>query len=248
VGIADVITFTTHKTLCGPRGAVVLTTDPQKAARIEAAIFPGEQGGPHVQKFAAMAVAFQIAASPEFCVLQQRIIHNARYFASALEREGLTLAYGGTDTHLLLVDLAAIDTPSGYPLMGEIAARILDLCGVVCNKNTIPGDTSAADARGIRMGTPWITQRGITEGQLDRLAGIIARILTSIHPFTYEGISGDLPRGKVELDQFEQAKREVDELAGELAGQVTIRLGYPFHFHDCWSRSSIPACWRVSDP
>lgn len=231
VGIADVITFTTHKTICGPRGAVILTTDPQKAGRIEAAIFPGEQGGPHVQKFAAMAVAFQIAKSPQFHILQRRIVHNARYFAQALEREGLTLAYGGTDTHLLLMDLRAIETPSGYPLMGEIAARILDLCGIVCNKNTIPGDSSAADARGIRLGTPWITQRGITESQIDRLAAIIARVLTHIHPFYYEGISGPLPRGKVELDLLEEAKGEVDELAGELAGQVSTRRGYPFHFY-----------------
>jgi glycine cleavage system T protein len=231
VGTADVITFTTHKTLCGPRGAVVLTTDPQKAARVEAAIFPGEQGGPHVQKFAAIAVAFQIAASPEFRALQQRITHNARHFASALQRDGLALAYGGTDTHLLMVDLRCIKSPSGYPLMGEIAARILDLCGIVCNKNTIPGDTSAADARGIRLGTPWITQRGITEAQIDRLSGIIARVLTNIHPFAYEGISGDLPRGKVELDLLERARKEVDELAGELAGQVTTRRGYPFHFY-----------------
>jgi len=231
VGIADVITFTTHKTICGPRGAVILTADPENAKRIEAAIFPGEQGGPHVQKFAAIAVAFQIAKSPQFRALQQRIVHNARTFAQALEREGLTLAYGGTDTHLLVVDLRAIETPNGYPLMGEIAARILDLCGMVCNKNAIPGDTSAADARGIRLGTPWITQRGITEGQIGRLAAIIARVLTHIHPFYYEGVSGPRPRGKVELGLLEEAKREADELAGELAGQVSTRRGYPFHFY-----------------
>ena len=231
VGIADVISFTTHKTICGPRAAVIVSTDPEKAGRIETAIFPGKQGGPHVQKFAAMAVAFQIAKSPQFRALQQRIVHNARYFAQALEREGLTLAYGGTDTHLLLVDLRAIDTPSGYPLMGEIAARILDLCGIVCNKNTIPGDTSAADARGIRLGTPWITERGISESQIDRLAAIIARVLTHIHPFYYEGIRGCLPRGKVELELLEEVKREVDELAGELAGQASTRRGYPFHFY-----------------
>jgi glycine hydroxymethyltransferase len=194
LGIADVMTFTTHKTLCGPRGAAVLATDPEKAARVEAAVFPGEQGGPHVQKFAAMAVAFQIATSAQFRALQQQIVHNARYFGLALQREGLTLAYGGTDTHLLVVDLTAIDTPSGYPVMGEIAARMLDLCGIVCNKNTIPGDTSAADARGIRLGTPWITQRCITEAQIDQLAGIVARVLTSIHPFAYQGLSGDLPQ------------------------------------------------------
>jgi glycine cleavage system T protein len=231
VGIADVVAFTTHKTVCGPRGAVIITTDAQKADLVEAAIFPGEQGGPHVQKFAAMAVAFEIAKSPEFRTLQQQIVHNARHFASALKREGLTLAYGGTDTHLLMVDLRAIKPPSGYPLMGEIAARILDLCGVVCNKNTIPGDASAADARGIRLGTPWVTQRGITEAQIDRLAHIIARVLTHIHPFSYEGISGPLPRGKVELDLLEDAKRDVDELAGELAGQANTRRGYPFHFY-----------------
>jgi len=115
--------------------------------------------------------------------------------------------------------------------MGEIAARILDLCGIVCNKNTIPGDTSAADARGIRLGTPWITQRGISESQIDRLAAIIARVLTHICPFCYEGITGRLPRGKVELDLLEEARREVDGLAGELAGQASTRRGYPFHFY-----------------
>ncbi|MEA3346225.1 MAG: glycine cleavage system aminomethyltransferase GcvT [Chloroflexota bacterium] len=231
VGIADVITFTTHKTVCGPRGAVIMTTDPDKAKRIETAIFPGEQGGPHVQKFASMAVAFQIAKSPQFRSLQHRIVHNARYLADALKREGLTLAYGGTETHMLLVDLKTIDTPSGYPLRGEIAARVLDLCGIVCNKNTIPGDTSAADARGIRLGTTWITERGITEDQLDRLAAIIAQVLTHIHPLHYDGLTGRLPRGKVELDLLEEAKREVDELAGELIGQPSTRRGYPFHFY-----------------
>ncbi|MGQ9492740.1 MAG: glycine cleavage system aminomethyltransferase GcvT [Anaerolineae bacterium] len=230
IGYADVITFTTHKTICGPRGAVIMTTDEEKAQMIDAAVFPGEQGGPHVNKFAAMAVAFKIAQTEKFRRLQYAIVENAKAFADSLAKQGLKLAYGGTDTHLLVVDLRGIKTKTGYPLRGEIAARILDLCGIVVNKNTIPGDELTALGSGIRMGTPWVTQRGMRPEHLDELAKIIARVVTNIQPFRYIGLIGELPRGKIDLDVLESARRDVDALAARILSETKPRgLSYP-HF------------------
>jgi glycine hydroxymethyltransferase len=216
IGHADVVSFTTHKTLCGPRGAVLLTTDAEVAARIDSAIFPGQQGGPHVNKFAAIAVALSIAQTPPFKDLQRRIVENALSLAEALRREGLTLAYGGTDTHLLVVDLSTLKSDTGYPLMGEIAARILDLADIVTNKNTLPGDHSAADARGIRLGSPWVTQRGMGREEMESLARTIARVLREIRPFTYPGLAGPLPRGKLPIAVLTKAREEVRDLLGRV--------------------------------
>ncbi|MCD6494608.1 serine hydroxymethyltransferase, partial [Candidatus Bipolaricaulota bacterium] len=226
IGIADVVSFTTHKTLCGPRGAVILSTDPQIAAKIDAAIFPGEQGGPHVNKFAAIAVALKLAQRDEFKDLQRRIVENAKYLAAALTNEGLTVAYGGTNTHLLLVDLRKIKTDTGFTMMGEIASRVLDLVGIVCNKNTIPGDHSAADAHGIRLGTPWATQRGMGQEEMEILASIIARVLRAIRPFSYLGLTGDLSRGKLPLDVLEWAKNEVRALIARVDPEVSVPLAH----------------------
>ncbi len=218
VGYADVVMFTTHKTLLGPRGAVILSFDPEIAARIDAAVFPGAQGGPHVNKWAGIAAALTLARTEAFRDLQHKIVANAKALAAALARQGLRLAYGGTDTHLLVIDLRPIPTPNGEPLMGEIAARILDLAGLVANKNTIPGDLSAADARGIRYGTPWVTQRGMGEREMEEIAEVTKMVLTSIRPFTYHGISGPLPRGKLPLPALEEARARVGELAARFGG------------------------------
>ncbi len=223
IGIADVVTFTSHKTLCGPRGAMILSTDPEIAEKIDAAVFPGLQGGPHVNKFAALAVAFKTAQSPEFRDLQRRIVENASHLADALRTQGLTVAYGGTDTHLLLVDLREIENDTGFVMMGEIAARILDLVGIVCNKNTLPGDTSAADAHGIRLGTPWVTQRGMGKDEMEILAGIMARVLQSIRPFEYIGLTGELSRGKTSLAVLESAKRDVRALIARVDPSASAR-------------------------
>jgi len=236
VGIADVVAFTTHKTLCGPRGAVIMTTHQDLAERIDLAIFPGEQGGPHVQKFAAMAVAFEIAQTDRFKELQRQIVANAAALAEGLQGRGLELAYGGTDTHLLLVDLKSIPVeraaPTGltYPVFGEPAVRIMDLARMVANKNTIPGDEETPLATGVRLGTPWVTQRGLVEEDMDSIAGLMHRLLTSIRPFAYTGLIGELPRGKVDLDVLEEVRLGVAEVAAKAGIDFEVEpSGYPHH-------------------
>mgnify|MGYP005840343201 CR=1 FL=1 len=233
VGLADVITFTTHKTLFGPRGACILTTDEENAQRVDMAVFPGEQGGPHVNKFAAMAVAFKIAQSDCFKALQHKIVDNAQHLAEALKKEGLKLAYGGTNTHLLVIDLNGVKTPTGYPLRGEIAVRILDLAGIVANKNTIPGDEITALGMGVRLGTPWLTQRGMGRPEMEAIAAIIAKVLKGIRPFSYIGLKNELPRGKIDQSILEEAKCQVSALAESATAETCSRgTGYP---HYCLS-------------
>lgn len=236
VGIADVVTFTTHKTLMGPRGAVVMTTDEDLAARIDLAIFPGEQGGPHVNKFAAMAVAFEIAQTEQFQSLQHQIIKNAQALADGFTKRGFRLAYSGTDTHLLLLDLKSIPVPAAlptgldYPVWGEPAVRILDLAGLVANKNTIPGDLETPRATGIRLGTPWLTQRGLVEKDMDALAGLMHQLLSTLKPFSYHGLAGVLPRAKVDLDVLEAVRIKVAVIAEKAGIDFDVQgLGYPHY-------------------
>ncbi len=236
VGIADVVTFTTHKTLMGPRGAVVLTTDEDLAGKIDLAIFPGEQGGPHVNKFAAMAVAFELAKTDQFKMLQRQIVKNAKALAEGFTKRGLRLAYGGTDTHLILLDLKSITTPSAqptgmdYPVWGEPAVRILDLAGMVANKNTIPGDLETSLATGIRLGTPWLTQRGLVEKDMDTLAGLMHKLLSNLKPFVYQGLAGKLPRAKVDLNILEEVRSDVANIAGKAGIDLEIEgFGYPHY-------------------
>jgi glycine hydroxymethyltransferase len=230
LGHAHVITFTTHKTLCGPRGACILTTDPLLARRIDHAVFPGLQGGPHVNKFVAMAVAFRLARSEPFRALQHQIVANARALARALTEEGLRVPHGGTDSHLLLVDCKTVRGPFGEPLLGDTAARVLDLVGIVCNRNTIPGDDSPALASGIRLGTPWVTQRGFKEPEMQELAHLIASTLRAVIPYTYPGQHGPVYRGKVAFDALEEARLAVAELAARGGTDEPVACsGYPHH-------------------
>jgi glycine hydroxymethyltransferase len=236
VGIADVVTFTTHKTLLGPRGAVVMSFDEELAAKIDLAIFPGEQGGPHVNKMAAMAVAFSLAGTDKFKELQTRITANAQALAKGLTRRGLRLAYGGTDTHLVLLDLKSLPaqqaapTAMSFPIWGEPAVRVLDLAGMVSNKNTIPGDLETSLATGIRLGTPWLTQRGLDEKDMDTLAGCLFKLLGGLRPLAYNGLIGLLPRAKVPLDVLDEVRTEVAAVA-EKAGidYEYSRSGYPHY-------------------
>jgi len=229
IGYADVITFTTHKTLMGPRSAVIVTTDEEKAQMVDMAVFPGEQGGPHLNNIIALATALKIAQTDTFKKLQHKIVENASHFAKALTDLGVRIAYGGTDTHLLLMDLKSISDKKN-PLLGEPAARILELAGIVTNKNTIPGDVITPMATGIRMGTPWFTQRGAGKEQIEELARIIHKVVTNITPFTFSGVRGKLPRGKIDMKILEEAKQEVAALTDTLHPAPAQRSCYPHFF------------------
>lgn len=231
VGYADVITFTTHKSLCGPRGACILTTNSGLAKKIDRAVFPGEQGGPHVNVFAAMAMAFKLAKTDQFRQLQKQVVKNCVAFSDKLADLGCKIAYGGTNTHLTNLDCRTFVGVDGTTLSGDQAARILDIAGIVVNRNTIPGDTSAADPSGIRMGTPWITQRGFKEKDMERLAELIVELFKATNPYTYAIRKGSLRRAKVHFDVLEQTKLQVREMA-EKAGidyQAT-KHGYPHYY------------------
>ena len=230
LGYADVITFTTHKTLCGPRGACILTTDPVLAQKVDHAVFPGLQGGPHVNKFAGLAVAFRLAQTEQFRALQHQIVANAAALARALTAHGLRVPCGGTETHLLLLDCKTIRGRDDTPLMGGVTAAILDLVGIVANKNTIPGDKSAAHPSGIRLGTPWVTQRGLREPEMEHIAAIIARTMQATEPFTYAGVRGPTYRGKIDFDALEELRVEVAELAAQAGIDFEPPCsGYPHH-------------------
>ena len=230
IGIADVVTFTTHKSLCGPRGAAILTHRRDLGRLIDRAVFPGEQGGPHINTIAAQAVAFKLARSETFRALQHQIVANCVALTAALQRAGLRIPYGGTNTHLTNVDCRSVRAADGTPLSGDMAARILDLAGIVVNRNTIPGDVSAAHPSGIRLGTPWITQRGFTERETESLAGQIAEILHACTPYTQRTRRGTGLRARIDFDLLEQARIRVRDMAMAHGIDVeTTRHGYP-HF------------------
>ncbi|MGH2538485.1 MAG: glycine cleavage system aminomethyltransferase GcvT [Candidatus Promineifilaceae bacterium] len=189
IGIADVVTTTTHKSLCGPRGAIILTHRPDLAAKLDRAVFPGEQGGPHLNTIAAMAAAFRLAHSEQFRELMQRVVENAALLAAGLEARGLRIVGGGTENHLLLLDTKGVSR-HGVPLSGDMAARILDVAGIVTNRNTIPGDKSAFAASGVRIGTVWISQLGYGKREIELLAEAIATVLQGCTPFSYPASGG----------------------------------------------------------
>ena len=231
VGYADVVTFTTHKSLCGPRGACILTFDEKMGREIDRAVFPGEQGGPHVNSFAGMAVAFKLARTEKFRQLQHQVVKNCNAFTEYLRQRGLKIAYGGTNTHMMNLACNSIVGEDGTGLSGDMASRILDIAGIVVNRNTIPGDESAADPSGIRMGTPWVTQRGFKEPEMKQLADIIADILISTKPHGRMGATGTLRRAKVDFHILEEGKIRVRKLAEDAGIDFTAdQHGYP-HFY-----------------
>ena len=216
VGVADVVTFTTHKTFGGPRGAVIITHRADLSAKIDRGVFPGEQGGPHVNAIAALAVAARLANTDQFRELQHQTVRNAARLARILADHGLRIPHGGTDTHLLLVDCKSIIGPDGTTLSGDMAARILDLAGIVLNRQTIPGDASALRPSGIRIGTPWITQRGFGDAEIDKLGDIIAALLKAAIPFSYAGRRRAEARARVDFDALMHARLEVRTLAASV--------------------------------
>jgi glycine hydroxymethyltransferase len=199
----EFVTTTTHKTLRGPRGGLILCKEAW-AKEVDKALFPGVQGGPLMHVIAAKAVAFKEALAPEFKAYQRQIVANAAALAAALTGEGWRLVSGGTDNHLLLVDVFA------KGITGKVAEKALDKAGITANKNTIPFDTnSPMVASGIRLGTPALTTRGMKEADMAEVAKLVSRALHSVENET----------------ELAEVKREVHRLcerfplyAGRLAG------------------------------
>jgi glycine hydroxymethyltransferase len=197
VPLAEFVTSTTHKTLRGPRGGLILTTDAYAAA-IDKSIFPGIQGGPMMHTIAAKAVAFREALQPSFRTYQQQVIVNARAMGEELQRAGVRLVAGGTDTHLLLVDL------SPKNLTGKAVETYLDEIHVTVNKNAIPFDTQKPMVTsGIRIGSPAITSRGFGEAEAREVGTIIGEAL------------GDI-----------EARARIEELRARV-GELTSRFDVP---------------------
>ncbi len=184
----DVVMTTTHKTLCGPRGAVIMCKQEDRlkekyhpastknlAQLIDSAVFPGMQGGPHEHQIAAKAVAFGEALKPDFKVFAKQIVKNAKALADSLMSGGLRLVSGGTDNHLILVDLTKKN------VTGKEAEEALDKAHITVNKNTIPFDTrSPFNPSGIRMGTPALTCRGMKESEMKHIGGLIVKVIDNI--------------------------------------------------------------------
>ena len=170
---ADVVTSTTHKTLRGPRGGIILTNNEEIAKKIDKNIFPGIQGGPLMHIIAAKAVAFEEALKPEFVLYQQQVIKNAQVLANELKKLGYKLVSGGTDNHLMLVDVK-----SSVGLTGKYAEKLLCSLNITCNKNTIPNDSEKPMvSSGIRLGTPALTTRGMKEKEMIQIAHLIDKAL-----------------------------------------------------------------------
>jgi len=243
VGHAHIITFTTHKTLCGPRGACILTTDAVLGRKLDRAVFPGEQGGPHVHVFAALALTFKLARTDQFKQLQSQIIRNCVTLTDRLKERGLRIPFGGTNTHLTNLDCKSITGPDGTPLSGDLAARILDNAGLVTNRNTIPGDKNAFSASGVRLGTPWVTQRGLKEAGMVQIADCIADLLHATTPYTLETHEGTVTRAKVDFGVFDATRTRVQALAEAAGGDTEFkRHGYP-HFYT--NHSPVAAKERI---
>ena len=173
---ADIVTSTTHKTMRGPRGGIILTNNEEIAKKIDKAIFPGIQGGPLMHIIAAKAVAFKEALSPEFKEYQKQIVKNAKAMADALVKGGLRIVSGGTDNHLMLVDLRS------KGVTGKMAEGGLEKAGITCNKNSIPNDPEKPFiTSGVRLGTPAITARGMKEDEAVQIAEMIIKVLENVN-------------------------------------------------------------------
>lgn len=201
VGVADIVTSTTHKTLRGPRGGVILTNNEELAKKINSAVFPGLQGGPLMHVIAAKAVAFNEALQPEFKTYAKQVVANAQILAKTLVKRGLKITTGGTDCHLMVVDLTPLET-----LTGKEAEKVLERAGLTCNKNAIPNDPrSPFVTSGLRFGTAAGTTRGFKEKEFEKIGNYVADILEG---FVKNGEEGNLALEK-------KIKAEIVELCKE---------------------------------
>ena len=203
VPYAHIVTTTTHKTLRGPRGAMIMVTekglgkDPELAEKIDKAIFPGLQGGPHDNTTAAIAVALLEASQPQFREYAAQVVKNSQTLGEALKRRGLRLVTGGTDNHMVLVDLT--DHGKG---MGIFAQEALDLAGIVVNKNTIPAEPSSPFyPSGIRIGTPAITTRGMKEPEMEAIGNMIGDVVEQVKGYS---IGKDKEERTAEINRFRE--------------------------------------------
>ncbi len=218
---AHIVTTTTHKTLRGPRGGMIMVTDrgrtkdPQLAEKVDKAVFPGLQGGPHDHTTAAIAVALKEASTKEFAAYGAQVVANAKALAEVLKKEGVKLVGNGTENHLLLVDLVPQLGPGG----GIFAQEALGAAGITVNKNTIPKDPSSPFyPSGVRLGTPAITTRGMKEEEMKAIGKWIARAIK-------EASSYRLPDGKDERIQYvAKAKKElsVNKKLASIANDVAV--------------------------
>ena len=173
IGVADVVTTTTHKTLRGPRGGLILTNNEEIAKKINKVVFPGIQGGPLMHVIAAKAQCFHEALEPEFAEYQMQVVKNSRSLAKSLTEEGFRVISGGTDNHLMLVDIK-----NSVDLTGKEAEQLLDRVHITTNKNTIPNETeSPFITSGIRLGSPAMTTRGLKEQEFELIGKIISKVL-----------------------------------------------------------------------
>ena len=197
VPYADVVTFTTHKTLRGPRGGCILSKA-EHAAAVDKAVFPGWQGGPLEHVIAGKAVAFREAMSDHFRYYAHRIVANASALAAALAENGFRMVSGGTDTHMIVVDLRTFDAD----LTGKEAQAVLDSAGITLNKNTVPDDPrSPFVTSGVRIGTPSVTTQGMTPAEMPEIASLITRAL----------------RDRGSADAISAVRSEVADLCGRFA-------------------------------
>ena len=187
---AHVVTTTTHKTLRGPRGGLILTNDEEIAKKIDRKVFPGSQGGPLMHVIGAKAIAFGEALKPEFKTYCQQVVKNAQALAAALVKRGYRLCSGGTDNHLMLVDLRA----RAADLTGADAEKWLERAGIIVNKNGIPNDPRPPMVTsGLRLGTPALTSRGLKEAEMELVAAWIDRVLgTSGDAATIDAVRGEI--------------------------------------------------------
>lgn len=211
VGIADVVTLTTHKTLRAGRGAMILSHR-ERIEKINQAIMPGLQGGPHNHNIAGICVGLGEALRPEFTAYAKEIVANAKALSAGLARQGFVVVTGGTDKHLLVLDLA------NQPLAGRKFARALASAGIITNKSTMPQERrSPRDPSALRLGTPWVTTRGMQEGDMDTIAGWMRRVMEIAAPWA-----------PVETKVFEQRAhtsaglREISEAVSALCRQYPL--------------------------
>ncbi len=227
IGYADMVTFTTYKTLCGPRGAAILSTDATIAEAIDRAVFPGLQSAPVFQQIVALAVAFELAGTQAFRQLQYKIAENARLLHHHLAHLEIPVAFGGTNTHIVIADVGKVPSSTKQRLTGDVVTRILERVGISCNSNMIPGDKQAALASGVRLGTTWISQLGYGETEVREIASIIADICKGITSYRFYGPRRETPGGKVDAELLRSASMRVKGILkqhSELSNPVKLEF------------------------